>query len=339
MELSLEHTHAPELYGDYWFNSEPVSVRALHGYVILLDFWDYSCLNCLRTLPYIKEWHRKYQEFGLVVIGVHTPEFKFGKNPEYVERAIREAGIVYPVVMDNEAIIGSAYTARYWPTKYLIDKDGYIRYMHQGEGSYEQFERAIQAFLMESGVHGELPQLMDPIRDTDRQGAVCYRPTNEIYLGYLRGTMGNVEGFSPESTVEHSDPGLYVPGRFYAQGAWTDEKEFIRHDSQGRDDGYIVFSYEALEVNSVLSAERGKSCELVVEQDGEMLTLENKGDDVELKEQGICVLKVSGPRMYNIVKNREFGAHTLKLKASCPNLAVYTFTFVTGVIPDLVSTN
>lgn len=339
MERSLKHVHAPELYGDFWYNSEPVSIRALRGYVILLDFWDYSCVNCIRALPYIKEWHRKYQDFGLVVIGVHTPEFKFGKKPEHVERAIREAGIVYPIVMDNEAIIWSAYANRYWPTRYLLDKDGYIRYMHHGEGGYEQFERAIQALLGDAGLHGELPPLMEPIRETDRQGAVCYRPTSEIYLGYLRGTIGNVEGFSPESTMDYSDPGLYMPGRFYAHGVWTDEKEFIRFNSDGVSEGYLAFSYEALEVNGVISVEGGKSCELVIEQDGQMLSFENKGEDLELTEQGQSVLNVSSPRMYNIVKNKEFGGHTLKLKTSCPNVAVYTFTFATSLIPELISNN
>ncbi len=339
MELSPKLVHVPELYGDFWFNSEPVSIRALRGYVILLDFWDYSSVSCVRTQPYIKEWHRKYQDFGLVVIGIHTPQFQFGKKPEHVERAIREAGLEYPIVMDNEAIIWSAFGNRYWPTKYLVEKDGYIRYMHHGEGGYEQFERAIQALLGDAGVRGEFPPFMDPVRETDRQGAVCYRPTGEIYLGYLRGTIGNVEGFSPESTVEYADKGLYLPGRFYAHGTWTDEKEFIRFNSDGVSDGYIAFSYEALEVNGVFGLAGGKSCELVVEQDGMMLTSENKGEDVELTLRGESVLRASSPRMYSIVKNREFGGHTLKLKTSCPNLAFYSFTFVTGLIPELVSNN
>ncbi|MGH2568460.1 MAG: redoxin domain-containing protein, partial [Bacteroidota bacterium] len=277
MELSPQHVRAPELYGDFWFNSDPVSLRALRGYVILLDFWDYSCVNCIRALPYIKEWHRKYQEYGLGVIGIHTPEFKFGKKPENVERAIREAGIAYPVVMDNEALIWSGFANRSWPTKHLIDKDGYVRYKRPGEGGYEEFERAIQALLSDAGVRGELPPFTEPIRETDRQGAVCYRPTGEIYLGYLRGTIGNVEGYSPESTVEYSDPGLYMPGRFYVQGAWREEKEFIRFNSGGVSNGYIVFSYEASEVNGVLGLDEGKSCELIVEQDGKALTSENKG--------------------------------------------------------------
>lgn len=337
MEPSPKHIHAPELYGDFWYNSEPVSIRALRGYVVLVDFWDYTSVYCARTLPYVKEWYRKYQEFGLVVIGVHTPEFQFGKKPAHVERAIREAGIDYPVVMDNEAIIWSAFANRDWPTKYLIDKDGFIRYMHQGEGGYEQFERAIQALLSEAGVRGELPQLTEPLRDTDRPSTVCFRPTNEMYLGYLRGTIGNVEGYSPESTVEYTDPGLYLPGRCYAQGRWKNDRECIQFN--GDEEGYVTFLYDALEVNGVISAEGGKQSKFIVEQDGKMLNEVNKGDDIFLTAEGTSVLWVTRPRMYNIIKNREFGSHLVKLRTTSPMLSVYAFSFVTCAIPELISNN
>ena len=339
MELSPKHFHAPELYGDYWFNSEPISIRALHGYVLLMDFWDYSCVNCVRTLPYMNEWYRRYREYGLVVVGIHTPEFKFGANPEHVERVIREQEIRYPVVTDNDARLWSAYGNRSWPTKHLVDKDGFIRYSHSGEGVYEQFERAIQALLNEAGIHGQFPPLMEPLRESDREGVLCYRQSNELYVGYLRGTMGNVEGYSPESTVEHSDSGLYLPGRFYLEGRWTDEKEFVRFSGEGSGEGHIGFRYEASEVNGVLGVEPGKMCELVVEQDGKMLTAENKGNDVVLDERGVSRVRVIVPGMYNLVKNSEFGAHILRLKASCATMKVYTFTFVTSAIPELVSNN
>ncbi len=339
MELFARHTHAPELYGDFWFNSEPISIRALSGYVVLLDFWDYSNINCLRSLPYVKEWYRKYADFGLTVVGIHTPEFKFGRKPENIEHAIREHSIGYPIVTDNDALLWSAYSNRSRPTRYLIDKDGYIRYMHAGEGGYEQFERAIQSLLSESGIHGELPDLMEPLRESDREGVLCFRPTNELYTGYLRGTMGNVEGYSPESTVEHSDPGLYLPGRFYLQGLWTDEREFIRYSGEYAAQGHIAFHYEALEVNGVFSVGAETPCQLVVEQDGKMLTPENKGEDIVLDADGTSRMKVAMPGMYNLVKNSEFGAHTLKVRTSNTNLHIYTFSFVTSAVEELISNN
>ncbi|HEY4612807.1 MAG TPA: redoxin family protein [Bacteroidota bacterium] len=337
----MEHTprnfRAPELYGDYWFNSEPVSISALRGYVLLLDFWDYCSAGCLHSMPYINEWHRKYREYGLVVIGVHTPEYSFGKKPEHVVRAMEALGVKHPVVMDNEAIIGNAYGNRTVPTHCLVDKHGFVHSVHQGEGGYEQFERTLQALLMDAGTRGELPDLMAPIRDADRHGAVLYRATGDIHLGYLRGTMGNVEGFSPESTVEHSDPGLYLPGRFYAQGMWMDGRECLRFS--GEREGYVAVSYEALEVTGVLNVENMKSCVLTVEQDGMMLTAENKGDDVALTEQGKSVLNLSGPRLYSIVRNKEFGAHTLTVRASRAGVELYSLGFMTGVIPELISNN
>jgi thiol-disulfide isomerase/thioredoxin len=337
MELSPKHFHAPELYGDFWYNSEPISIRALQGYVVLLDFWDYSNLNSVRALPYMNEWYRKYQEFGLVVVGVHTPEFQFGKKPEYVERAVREAGIEYPVVMDNEAIIWNAYAARSWPTKYLVDKDGFVRFMLTGVGGYEQFERAIQALLSEAGVRGELPQLTEPQRDIDRWGAVCYRTTADISFGYLRGTIGNIEGYNPESTIEYTDPGLYLPGRFYAHGRWTDKKESLQFN--GDEEGYLIFLYEALEVHGVMSAEDSKQCMVFVEQDGKMLTEENKGADIVLTDEGYSVLPVSRPRLYHIVRNKEFGSHRVKLRTICPSLAVYTLSFTASAVAELMSNN
>ncbi|MCI0706610.1 MAG: redoxin domain-containing protein [Ignavibacteriae bacterium] len=337
MQLTPRLARAPELYGDYWLNSEPVSISALRGYVVLLNFWDYSSAASLRAVPYLNEWYRKYQEYGLVVIGVHTPEFKFGKNPENVTRAIEHTGIKHTVVMDNEAIIWNAFGNRVKPTRCLIDKDGFVRFTHEGEGGYEEFEREIQVLLMDAGTRGELPQLMDPIREADRQGAVSYRQSADVAFGYLRGTMGNVEGFSPESTVEHTDPGLHLPGRFYAQGVWMDDRECIRF--RGEEPGYLLAQYEALDVEGVLSMEDGKGCELLVEQDGQMLSEGNKGDDVTINKQGASVLRVDKPRLYSIVKNAEFGGHTLKLHVSRNGMEAYSLSFGTGVIPELVSNN
>ena len=337
MELLPKHIHAAELYGDFWYNSDPVSLRALRGYVVLLDFWDYTSVYCARTLPYVQEWHRKYREFGLVVIGVHTPRFQFGKKPEEVEQAIRERGIEYPVVMDNEALIWTAYASRDWPTKFLIDKDGFIRYRHQGEGAYEQLERAIQMLLSEAGVRGELPELTEPFRDTDRSGAVCFRQTSEIQLGYLRGTIGNVEGFSPESTVGYTDPGVYLPERFYVHGSWRNQRECLQF--QGNEEGYVTFRYEALEVNAVLSAAENERSEFIVEQDDMMLNEENKGDDILLTAQGTSVLTVTRPRMYSIIKNKEFGSHLVRLRTTSSQVSVYSFSFITSAIPELITKN
>jgi hypothetical protein len=151
-EFQIRQMPAHELYGDFWFNSEPVPISALHGRVILLDFWDYADCSSLRALPYTKEWYRRYAAFGLVVVGVHTPKFPFGRNPGHVERAINRLSIEYPVVMDNESMIWSSYGNRLWPTKILVDKDGFVRCIVAGEGNYGAMEQAIHSLLYGAGV-------------------------------------------------------------------------------------------------------------------------------------------------------------------------------------------
>ncbi len=335
MEMKPRNVRVPELYGDFWFNGEPISLRAHQGKVILLDFWDYASLSCLRTLPYLKTWHQKYSEFGMLVIGVHTPEFKFGKNPEHVERATRKHGIEYPVVTDNEGFLWGAFGTRSRPTMYLIDRDGFIRYQHEGEGSYDQFERAIQSLLAESGIRGALPDLTGALRETDELGVACHKASMDIHAGYLKGAIGNIEGSNPESTVDYEDHGFYLLGRFYVDGKWMMEREFVRFNGSAEEEGYLSVMYQAAEVAAVLNLEKGSACKIVIEQDGLPLTDDNRGDDVELKDS-LSIIFVDTPRLYNIVKNKEFGEHTLKITTTSPHLSVYAFSFVTSAIHDVV---
>jgi len=335
-DILPQTVRAHELYGDFWFNSEPVPIAALRGQVILVEFWDYSCTGSIRTLPYIKEWGRKYASYGLVVVGVHTPKFPFGKDPENVQRAIRRLGIAFPVVMDNEATLATRYGATRWPTIMLIDKDGFIRYQSAGEGNYVATEHALQTLLYHAGVGEELPLIMDPVRDADRSGAVLYRSTPELYAGYLRGSIGNVEGYSPESVVNYDDPGLYLTGRFYVDGPWMNAKDCVR--LEGRE-GHIVVDYEALEVNAVLKPEGNAKVEATITQDEKPLPAALCGEDVEMHKDGRSVLSIQEPRMYSLVKNREHGRHVLRIGVSTPGLSLYDFTFVSSAIPELIPNN
>jgi len=330
---------APGLFGDFWLNSEPITLRELKGSVVLIEFWDYSNVNCLRTQHYIKGWFTRYREFDLTVIGVHTPQFKFGRDPENVEKAIRRFGIEYPVVMDNDAIIWTAFSNRIWPTRYLIDKDGFLRFSHPGEGSYDQFERAIQALLVEAGYHGVFPDLLLPARDTDFPGAVCFRSTAEVQLGYLKGTLGNPEGHGPESTVLYDDQGFHLNGRIYLRGKWYSEREGIRFEGESGEEGSASCTYEALEVNSVMNSESDGPSKVFALQDRKPLTKENAGLDIKFDDEGLSYVLVDGPRDFNIVCNREFGEHEIALTTRTPGLEIFTFSFVTGAVPELVSLN
>ncbi|RPI04941.1 MAG: hypothetical protein EHM64_08275 [Ignavibacteriae bacterium] len=339
MELEPKHIHAPELYANFWLNSEPVSLRDHDGEVFLIDFWDYTCVNCIRTLPYLQEWQRKYAAFGLTVVGVHTPEFEFGSSPERVENALKNFKITYPVMLDNDALIWNAYAIRHWPTRCLVDRDGYIRFVQHGEGGYVEFERAIQQLLSEAGIHGELPALTAPFREEDRAGAVCYRPTSELYLGYLRGALGNPEGYNPESTLEYTDPGIYLPERFYANGKWMNERQCLRFDGNEGEDGAILLPYQARDVNAVMGSRDGSLCEVTIQQNGQPLPGEISGEDIVRLPQKQTSIFVDIPRMYTVVHNKEFSSHLLKLMTSNPNLEIYSFSFTTSVIPELISTN
>ena len=338
MESYQKTFRAPELFGDFWLNSDPVSVREIRGNVLLVDFWDYSSVHCIRALPYVKEWQRKYRDYGLVVVGVHTPEFAFGQDEHNVRKAVQDLDIPYPIVGDSEARIWSSFGSRTWPTKFLVDKDGFIRAMHQGEGSYDQFERSIQFMVTEAGMRGELPDLTTPVRDTDVPGAVCYRTTAEVRTGYLRGALGNTEGYTPESTLEYVDQGIYLPGRFYLNGKWTSERESVRFVGGSKESGTASVRYEASEVNAVLGHEHGKKCKVLVQQDGKWLGKSNRGSDVAVGKDGSTYVTVDRFRMFNIIKNSQFGEHAVRLFTNVADVRLFSFTFVGSIIPEVMNT-
>jgi hypothetical protein len=228
---------------------------------------------------------------------------------------------------------------RHWPTRCLIDRDGFIRFIQYGEGGYIEFERALQQLLTEAGSHGDLPALTVPFRDEDQAGTVCFRPTSELFLGYLRGALGNPEGYNPESTLEYTDPGIYLPERFYATGKWMNERQGLRFDGSEGEDGAILLPYQAVEVNAVMGSRDGSLCEVTLQQDSKPLPKEISGEDIIQLPREQSSLFVDAPRMYTIVRNKEFGSHLLKLTSSNPNLEIYSFSFTTSVIPELIPTN
>ena len=339
MEILPLQFRSPEIYGDYWFNSDPVPISALRGYTILVEFWDYSNQASLHSLPYTKEWHKRYAELGLVVISVHTPEFPFGRDPINVRAAVDKLGIRHPVAMDNDYLVWGAFRNQSWPTKYLIDRNGFIRYLHSGEGSYQNFEHAIQSLLSEMGYHADLPLVMAPVREIDRPGALCYRATGEILTGWQRGSVGNVEGTPPESTIHYEDPGIYLPDRIYLGGNWFNDRNFVKYEGEGGIEGTAIISYQAKEVSAVIKPEGEKNFQVFVTQDGHSLTAENRGEDVLLDDQGRSFFLVSEAKLYSLVKDTEFGPHTLTLTTRSNGFALFGLSFVSDVIPEMVSRN
>ncbi len=339
MEIQPRQFKVPEIYGDFWFNSEPIPLGALGGYVILIDFWDYACHRCLRALPYIREWHRRYAEMGLVTIGVHTPQFPFGTDALNVRRSIESLGVKYPVVMDNNYLVWNSFRAQIWPTRYLVDKSGYLRFVQMGDGAYQNFEHELQSLLAESGYHGDMPLLMDALQEIDRPGAVCYRSTPDILTGWQRGTIGNIEGFSPESTVHYEDPGVYIAGRIYLHGNWLNDRTFLRLNDPNGQGGRLAVSYEAKEVSVVVKPEGEKQFQVFIQQDDRYLTPDSCGDDIRFDETGRSYFIVDDARLFHIIRNKEYGEHKLVLETHSNGFAIYAMSFISAVIPEMISNN
>jgi thiol-disulfide isomerase/thioredoxin len=335
--LHTRHVRAPEFGRGQWLNIPyPLTMRGLRGGAVLVDFWEYSCINCLRTLPYLREWHRRYVHKGLTIIGVHTPEFKFGKERQQIEMAIQAYDLAYPVLMDNDFQTWDAFANRFWPARYLIDQDGYIRYQSHGEGGYEHFERAIQAVLLAGDASLDVPPIMPPLRAEDRTGAVCYRPTPELPAGLYNGALGNPEGYANGAPMLYMLPDERPVGAFYLGGAWQAGNEYLAF--QGQTEGVLRLPYEAVAVNAVLTphvdtVERmlhPQTVAVEIWQDDLPLPPEQQGED--LADTGQVL--VDRPRMYNLVRNPGFERHELTLRVRTRGFAVYAFSFTGCVKPD-----
>jgi hypothetical protein len=300
---------------------------------VLIDFWDYTCLNCLRTLPYLKEWHRRYKDSGLTIIGVHAPEFSFAHNVENVRRAVAAEGLEYAVVLDNHQAIWEAYANRYWPAKYLIDGEGYLRYYHYGEGAYGETEQAIQALLRQAFPEIVLPALMEPMRDEDRPGAACYRVTPELYLGYQRGRIGNTAGIGVDRPATYSNLDKHAEGYFYLEGDWLLTGESAARPIGAQGVSKLHLRYMAKEVNLVMHpplVDRQGRLELL--QGGQPLAAGDAGPDVSI-EDGAAIVRVNEPRMYRLVNNREIDTYELTLTTQSDGLSLFAFTFLGCTVP------
>lgn len=333
MKVEKGKVRAPEI-GRVWLNSSPLSFRQLRGRVVLVDFWDYTCVNCIRTLPYVQAWHERYHDKGLTVIGVHTPEFTFAQYESNVERGIREFGLTYPIVIDSDREIWKAFANRYWPTKYLLDKDGYLRYGHFGEGGYDECEQVIRELLREIDPAIELPPAMAPVREEDHVGAICYRATGELYLGHQRGRIGNEGGFKEDQIADYSFNGSLEENFFYANGRWASTAEYF--EAAENEAHSLRLKYEAAAVNLVMACPHAPHAEVVILQDGKPLTEKQAGGDTRMRsnspDQPESYVAVDSPRMYFLVDNREFGLHELELRCST-GVAAFAFTFTSCVDP------
>ena len=344
VELHKPIVRAPDFAPGAWINSAPLHMDALRGRVVLADIWDFTCINCIRTLPYLVEWHRRYAGCGLTIVGVHSPEFEFAKDKRQVEAAARRFGLGYPIVLDNDYQTWTAYANRYWPAHYLIDRNGYIRYSQFGEGGYRELELAIQALLRDADPSVELPEPMPLLRPEDQPGAVCYRATPELYTGSDRGSLGNAEGYQPGVVIFYVEPEHRADGFFYVTGPWRAARD---HLAAAGESSALILPYREATVNAVMSpsgdpielmlgisdpsATPLSAVEVLVTQNGQPLSALEAGDDVFLDDRGRSVVRVDAPRMYNLVKNPGFEQSVLRLMPQRAGFAIYAFTFTSCV--------
>ena len=307
-------------------DGKPVTIGELIGKkVVLLDIWTYSCINCQRTIPYLNSWHEKYAGKGLVIIGLHTPEFEFEKKYENVLAAVSKFGIKYPVVLDNDYSTWRAYRNQYWPRKYLIDIKGNVVYDHIGEGAYEETERRIQAALKDRmTVLGEKGTV--DVGVTEEKALI--RPQSpETYFGSARNdNLGN--GKANESgTQTLSIPETKLLNLLYLGGTWTIEPEFAVNASSA----VIEFRYKAKEVYFVASSATGQRVKIY--NDGVL----QKGDGpVDCREKGYCggedvqadgTVYIQEDRLYKLIQNERVEEHVLKIEIESSGLKAFTFTF------------
>ncbi len=312
---------APDLVGiaDYINTTPEQLAKDIEGKVVLYDIWTYSCINCIRTLPYVTAWNEKYADEGLLVIGIHSPEFEFEKDVKNVQMAVDKHGITYPVVLDNEKQTWKAFENRYWPRKYISDHEGYIRYDHIGEGAYQETEKVIQQLLEErASAIGMQSASAESLVEIEEFQHTLFR-TPELYFGYKfsqgRNQLGNPEGFKPDNEVSYSIPEHLDEHYFYLDGTWKNLEGSMKLISKT---GSIVLQYHAKEVNIVT----GNEGELEIFLDGKPIPSFYAGKDVVSGK-----VKISDPDLYNIVSSEKPDSHLLKITISNPGFEIYTFTF------------
>ena len=327
---------APEFQGiANWINSRPLTMEELRGRVVLIDFWTYTCVNCIRTMPYLKDWHAKYASHGLVIVGVHSPEFDFEKLAKNVAENARNFGLEYPIAQDNDFQTWRAYANRFWPAKYLVDSAGVIRYSHFGEGAYDETERRIRWLLEETGADlSGLPEGRQAGAPQITSLAGFSRVTRELYGGTKRnnqpgGAYAAQDQFyrGSERAMEYLDPGSYRNHQFYLQGLWHNGREAVRHARRTENyEDYIALMFTGTSVNAVINPENPAPFEVLVTLDGRPLTSLEAGADL-IADDGRSYFTVDSGRMYQIVALPEYGEHELKLSSNSDDFAVFAFTF------------
>ncbi|MEN4938913.1 cytochrome c biogenesis protein DipZ [Stenotrophomonas sp. TWI1151] len=307
-----------------WLNSPPLDAQALRGKVVLVDFWTYSCINCLRAMPYVREWAERYRDHGLVVIGVHAPEFAFERNLANVQRAVKDLKVTYPVAIDNDFAIWRGFNNKYWPAHYFIDAQGRIRAHHFGEGNYAQSEQIIRQLLREAGntLPGDDAPVAMTLNGVARQADMDNLKSPETYLGHARAeNFASPGGQRQDQPADYTVPATLQHNQWALAGRWTVGNEDARLETRG---GRVAFRFHARDLHLVLApGEDGKPVRFRVRIDGQAPGAA-AGGDISADGDG----RVDENRLYQLI--RQSGAvqeRTFEIEFLDPGVRAYAFTF------------
>jgi thiol-disulfide isomerase/thioredoxin len=303
---------APPLEATGWINTPPLTAADLRGKVVLYDIWTYSCINCVRTFPHIRAWYDRYRADGLVVVGVHSPEFDFEKDHNNVAVAVKHLAVTWPVALDDNMKIWNEFRNMYWPADYVADRSGHLRYFHPGEGDYANTENVLRKLL---GVPVSSPRATLNGKTESAAGDV----NPETYLGTARSQFGTKSGLHV-----YPSAGALVPPDVALEGPWNGAPENVTSAAPGAG---IAVGLNAESVNLVMAPERGRPTDAVVTIDGGPVPLKLRGVDVHVDRTGRTVVTVSRPDMYRLIQGPDVEQHQLRVIAEQPGLSAYAFTF------------
>lgn len=335
VELINPPTRAPELPSSPWINTyETISLSNLTGKVLLLNFWDFTCLNCIRTLPYLRTWQHRYFEH-FTILGIHTPKFSFSGDVSLLKSMIGRLGISWPVIIDADQKIWEAYGTRCWPTMNLIDKLGRIRFRHEGEGKYIEIERAIQSLIHEIDPSIQMEEPHNPLREEDRPDAPCIQRTTELHTDSIE----KYDALSHEPTPMQL-PSEYSINKIYLQGDWVQEHDGVMLVSA---EGTISLQYRGARCYAILSPSPSTishvhyerdPVKISVKQDENPLSPECFGEDIQMIDETSYLL-IDMPRLYHLVQNPSVDDSTITLHLKTPGITFYAFSFVSNISEDV----
>jgi thiol-disulfide isomerase/thioredoxin len=303
-----------------WFNTQPLTAAQLRGHTVLVDFWTYSCINCLRSLPYVRAWEAKYRANGLIVVGVHAPEFAFERDERNVRQAVHDLGVVYPVAMDNNFAIWRAFHNRFWPQHYLIDAQGHIRYVHSGEGEYENTEHAIQALLVQDGQSNVPMGVVNP----NANGAMAEASTasgqrsSETYVGYSRARNFASGEQVHDAAHAYTTPAQLTLNQWGFTGTWTIAAQPATANAAGNK---LTYRFRARDLHLVMGP-GSHPARFRVRVDGQAPNA-NHGADLNAAGEGV----VNAERLYQLLRFPSAGEHTFEIEFLDPGVQVFSFTF------------